>query len=784
MIKKEIIIDDYFSNINYNKLEITDTSAHTITRRAQEKLTVAVENSNAKQIDRRESSNEKIRNYNNDDNINYYAEILCYEKNLNIKHLVINEKNIIKINSSIYLNLINLETLDLSHNIVGKISKRITNLQNLKKLKLNDNFISVLPAYLKELKHLEDLELNNNKIELIPSAVKFFPSLKNLYISQNLFQKLPMEIGFIKNLESLNIEKNEFTEIPTTLCYLDNLRCLTLEWFEFLDPELPKEQKDLKIIDTLKKFLKNKLLSSVMHIDLHSFIIKMSENIQKKINEKDFLSEDLDQIQGVDFNIKDIFYALNNNYFGVIKSFVNDNEDLIRMKDSYSGKNILYLSIQQNKKKIYDFLLSVVDISSVNNNCSILFRAVRCRNYELFLKLVKLGFSLEMKDLKGNNIYHVLFSAFNKGYEQCIQIANYLIEHNVSGYNSLNNDGWAPIHIAAKYSTYICFEWIDYTNKILSSQNKETFNINILGKDNYTAFHLACYAYKYSECIALLNMGSNLLVRGSDGKLPKNTTYNFFLTKMLFKKEKELFYDLYISNNKLKLNKVEAHPRDTVSKMQKILFTFDNNYDIKYDNKLTFINSERSKSEIICNNDKYSLLEKYQVIMSIALSNSKKEVVLRIKEVLKDINFKSMTNFIIICEMLNFIQNYNLYEFYLDLKNIRSNLDKANHFLMKEISKVILFLEKNKGRPAYNAPRRGYNFKNVKNKHYAKSLHFMKKTNVSQSLNKVETDIFTYIVNSNEINNNEAKKKFGVPGFQKLKEKKVQESITSIDFDE
>ena len=48
--------------------------------------------------------------------------------------------------------------------------------------------------------------------------------------------------------------------------------------------------------------------------------------------------------------------------------------------------------------------------------------------------------------------------------------------------------------------------------------------IILLGKNNYSAFHLTCYAYKYSECVSLLNLGSNLLIRASDGKLPKNTT--------------------------------------------------------------------------------------------------------------------------------------------------------------------------------------------------------------------------------------------------------------------
>ena len=36
------------------------------------------------------------------------------------------------------------------------------------------------------------------------------------------------------------------------------------------------------------------------------------------------------------------------------------------------------------------------------------------------------------------------------------------INNKIPGYNTLNYDGWAPIHIAAKYSSYIAFEWIGY----------------------------------------------------------------------------------------------------------------------------------------------------------------------------------------------------------------------------------------------------------------------------------------------------------------------------------
>ena len=771
-MKKNIFIDNYINEIKGDKLEIIKSSSstnlyhETIMNPKNEKISLFKDQN---EIEEKEENNN-------------YSELNCREKIAKLKYLKINNQNIILINSKIYSHLSNLNSLDLSHNVISTITKQITNLQNLKILNLNDNFISYLPPFLKDLKYLEELYLNNNKLEYIPSSIQDFSNLKTLNISQNLINKLPIELGLLQKLENLSLERNEFTFIPTSFCYLENLKCITLEWFEFLDPELPKIQKDKQVIHNLKNFLKNKLMNSITFIDFHTFIIIMSKSIQDYIEEEKNNNES--KQDELNFNLKDVFYALNNNYLGVIKSFINDNKDLIRTKDLYSGKNLFYLSIQQEKRKVIDFLLSKIDFVTVVNNTSILFRAIRSKNYDLFIKLVNLGFSLETIDLKGNNVYHVLFSSFNKNVEQCTQIGNYLIEKKIKGYNTLNYDGWAPIHIAAKYSNYICFEWIGYINKILEREKRELFDINLLGKNNYTAFHLTCSAFRYSECMVLLNLGAKLLLRGSDGKLPKNTTYNFFMTKMLFLKEIELYYNKYIKNININNNK-----KGIKNNKQKITFTFDNCYDTKNENRLTLVNSERSKSEIICQLDKFSLLEKYQIIMTLTLSNDKDEIIHILKNIFRDINFKLSQNHIIICDLLGLIQDYNLYEFYQELKSKKNDSHIKSDFLKREINKTLLFLEKNKGKKSIRPKGRvlydnnHFNHINKNNK----ALKFGNKTYGNKFLNKTETDMNYYIINSKEIkkkNNYELNKKFAAPGFQKLKEKKVQESITSIDFED
>ena len=119
--------------------------------------------------------------------------------------------------------------------------------------------------------------------------------------------------------------------------------------------------------------------------------------------------------------------------------------------------------MHQGRRDIYELLLEKINIKKLeteNNSYSILFRAIRMRNFSLVVKLHNLGISLDKVDEKGNNVFHILFSVFVNNYDQCTQIGNYFIEQGLSNYNSKNKDGWAPIHIAAKHGNFVCLEWI------------------------------------------------------------------------------------------------------------------------------------------------------------------------------------------------------------------------------------------------------------------------------------------------------------------------------------
>ena len=789
----DILIDDYIKDINFHKLEILP-----------------------KMIIKKESKQKKLlnENYSKKEKSNFiYGEINCLENQKKIKELIVMNQNLIKINKNIFQNLSNLTSLNLSNNSISKISKKIVQLTNLKHLILNNNLISVIPYYLSDLIYLEEIQLENNIIQLIPIVIENFNALKILNISSNKLEKLPVELGLIKNLEILLIDKNEYTELPTSLCYLKKLKRIKLEWFEFAHPSIDIDLRDTNIISSFKLILKERLLLSQIYIDFHTLIIKFS---QDKLMDESINTFETEKTECYNNNSFDIFHAINNNYLGVIKSFVKDNPDIINSKDS-NNKTPLYLSIQQGRRGIYEFLLSKIDINTIPNNYSLLFKAIRMRNFPLVVKLNKLGISLNQIDEKGNNIYHILFSVFNKNYDQCSQIGNYFIENDINIYNNTNNDGWGPIHIASKYGNFVCLEWIKYINKILIKRNKIPININLLGKNNWTALHLAVSSYKYSECIKLLELDSNLFARNSDGRLPKYITNNFFLTKMLYKRENEYYYNKFCKdNNKEKKCRTSRYNNKLFDSRNNISITIDNKYSYKINNSLPSSNNKRITECIISEKNK-SLVEKYQFIMALSLNDNKDEVEFKCKEILLKIDLNKKENYIIISDILSIISKYNLTKLIPDLKKIKNKI-KENNFLKYDFNSIIKYLEEvKKGKiniitkiNIYIKSSNSDDEINNYNNRYQTSINQNNKSQTSKillkrpgTINEIKggnmyDDETNYIKsireklmnntshkknNNSNNNNNNNNKKLYTSGLKKLEEKNIQESGNSGDLE-
>ena len=766
-----LLVDDYIKYIKYHKLEILPQM---ISKKEQkQKKNSTIENLPKK---------EKIANI--------YGELQCMESQKKIKELIIHNQNIIKLSKNFFQNLSNIILLDLSNNSISKISKNILSFPNIKHLILNNNLISVIPFYLTELNYLEEIQLENNIIQLISITIQNFTCLKILNISCNKIEHIPVELGLIKNLEILLFDKNNFTEIPTSLYYLKKLKRIRLEWFEYVHPNIDIDLKDINLIQSFKLVLKDRLLQSKIYIDFHTFLQKFS---QDKLMDESINTFETEKTECYNNSNFDIFHALNNNYFGIIKSFIKDNPDIINSKDQ-NGKTPIYLAMHQGRREIYDFLLEKMNIKkfeSENNSHNLLFRAIRMRNFPLLVKLHNLGFSLDKVDEKGNNVFHILFSVFINNYDQCAQIGNYFIEQGLDNYNNKNKDGWAPIHIAAKHANFVCLDWIGFINKILLKKNKNIIDINIKGKKNWTALHLVISSYKYSECVKLLNLGGNVFDKNSDGRTPRYITNNFFLSKMLYTKEYNIYFKKYFKQGK-------------IPEKNKIKITNDNYYSYKVNNKLANVNYKNITQGILSlNNNNFNLMEKYEYITMLSLNDNKDEVQYKCKEILLKIDLNQNYNNIIITDILAIISKYNLTKMIPDLKKLLESKKKEinkNIFLLREFNKTIKYLENVKSGKINIITKiniyintNSLNRESINSKRGNKNIILKKEGKIrgGDEINFNKSMRSKLLNNtSNKKANNYNDKNTGVnlgkkfsSEMKKLQEKHIQESVKSVDFE-
>jgi len=286
-------------------------------------------------------------------NLGGLITLKCF-RNFNTCHVLESKKtNLLKLHKSIFLNIPNLTTLDLRQNKLIKISKHLALLKNLNTLKLDDNQISILPEFIFNMDKLECLSVNSNELSRIPNSIIKMQNLKTFKFANNVLHYLPIELGELRNLEVLHLESNYFVEIPTTLCYLSQLSELSFEWLEFLEPPYQRNIKD-SIGKTIINFMKGTLLdmikNGILFCTFKEFIEKNSnaisnssfqdddksekykvysqknkeevENEVRSINEESKVANvnvnSVDKRSFMKKNIK-IFYAIENNYYGVIK---------------------------------------------------------------------------------------------------------------------------------------------------------------------------------------------------------------------------------------------------------------------------------------------------------------------------------------------------------------------------------------------------------------------------------------------------------------------------------
>ena len=514
----------------------------------------------------------------NPDSFLPYASIKSYKNLSSITSLEVKGKNIIKIHKTIFLNLINLVYIDLSDNHLLKISKNFKLFKNLKTLKLNNNKISFIPSFIGELNQLEYLSLYKNLINSIPTSIQELTKLKYFDISCNKVDNIPIEFGFLISLNVLHIDCNYFTKIPTTFCFLKNLNDLCFDWLEFIEPPFYKNIKDSIgkiIISFILKALQNMYKKDILYCSFQQFVEEMS----LKKNEKSIKNINFDEVDsllnrsGINNELKNsqfcgssvtiksntnvinskflkIFNAIEGGYYGIIKSMLEEENsyEFLTVKNIENRTPLSYCMSKNND--LIDLFLSKIKEQKIEISYAYLFKAIKLRNPELVKKLINLGVNVKSYDEQGKGVLHILFSIFNKNISKCILIGNFLLSFNLN-INKLDDEGWGPIHHAAKRGSKECFLWIIEKNKELRKEGKEEFDLDLKGKNDWTPLHLVVYGLRIEETMILLEYGCDIFSRNSEAKTPKQVgNSNYVFSKLLSHYENITLYNQYINKSK------------------------------------------------------------------------------------------------------------------------------------------------------------------------------------------------------------------------------------------
>merc|ERR1712032_66170 len=137
------------------------------------------------------------------------------------------------------LDLLDLRTLVLSDNPLGRVPEQIEKLKNLRILHLVNCDIGDegIPEQLFTLEHLQELNLSQNHINDASSLLTRFPNLVRLNLSDNDVLSIDDALNFPSCLQSLNFERNNLSELPRSIGELPNLKVLRVRGNN-IDPEL------------------------------------------------------------------------------------------------------------------------------------------------------------------------------------------------------------------------------------------------------------------------------------------------------------------------------------------------------------------------------------------------------------------------------------------------------------------------------------------------------------------------------------------------------------------
>ena len=97
---------------------------------------------------------------------------------------------------------------------------------NLETLNLSDNLLLGLPDYISMFQGLSSLVLDNNCLKEFPQEICLLKNLEELSISKTEIKCIPPEIVDMKGLKRFTMDSNDISELPKEFVLLTNLNCL------------------------------------------------------------------------------------------------------------------------------------------------------------------------------------------------------------------------------------------------------------------------------------------------------------------------------------------------------------------------------------------------------------------------------------------------------------------------------------------------------------------------------------------------------------------------------
>lgn len=169
-----------------------------------------------------------------------------------------------------------LETVDLSNNLISLIPNRFCTLRNLRALNLSGNNLEFLPVGFAQLRQLEELLLAHNQLAELRDNFGELSKLEILDISHNRLAVLPDSVANFKRLEEFNLRGNRLKELPATIEQLSSLVLLDLSHNDL--KELPSELGGMSSLTEL--YLANNKLKKLSKgfCDLNCSVVDLEEN--------------------------------------------------------------------------------------------------------------------------------------------------------------------------------------------------------------------------------------------------------------------------------------------------------------------------------------------------------------------------------------------------------------------------------------------------------------------------------------------------------------------------